>query len=48
MNMNYKVACLILFGLIIILSGCGGLEGAPGSDGEDTGIVMPVCEYYWE
>jgi hypothetical protein len=40
MNKNYKVACLILLGFIIILSGCGGLEGAPGSDSGDTGILI--------
>ena len=38
MNKNYKAAFLIMFGLILILSGCGGLEGAPGSDSGDTGI----------
>ena len=40
MNKNYKVAFLALFGLILILSGCGGLEGAPGADSGDTGILI--------
>ncbi len=40
MNKYYKVVCLILLGFIIILSGCGGLEGAPGSDSDKTGILI--------
>ena len=44
MNKNYKAAFLVLFGLILILSGCGGSSGemacAPGSDMGDTGICI--------
>lgn len=42
MNKNYKAAFLVLFGLILILSGCGSgeLACAPGSDMGDTGICI--------
>ena len=42
MNKNYKAASLIIFGLILIFSGCGSGEKAcsPGSDMGDTEICI--------
>jgi hypothetical protein len=40
MNKKNSMAGIVLMTLLLILSGCGELGGAPGSDSGDTGILI--------
>ena len=40
MKKNKSMAGIVLVILLLILSGCGELGGAPGSDSQDTGILI--------
>lgn len=40
MNKKNSMAGIMLMTFLLILSGCGELGGAPGSDSEDTGILI--------